>query len=148
MRIGVVQSLMRRMQRRRSSQLLIASAMAVAVVLSTHGASAEPSAQQSSTGSKTRTAGWVAAGLGMGVLSTSLVMFYLESLKYEQLAQSESREQTIREMRNYHRAGQILFYAGVAGIGTGMALVLFAPKDETAPRVTVGLGYVAASASF
>jgi hypothetical protein len=126
----------------------LAVALLVVAALSPGVAAGEPCAAEqvsapSGPGTTMRTAGWLTAGGGGALLSGSLVMFLLADQKHSQIAQgapSVSPAETNKDMRADIVAGDLLFAAGVVGVATGVSLVLFAPRDETKPRMDVGFG--------
>ena len=139
-----------------SDRRLLPSALVAAMTFAATAAHAEPPtassdspAEQASTGSQMRTAGWITAGGGVAALSAGLVMFRLAHVKNEDAVHSqEGLDEKSRDATRYHTAGQILLFTGVAGIATGASLVIFAPKDKVAPRVSVGLGQIAFRGNF
>lgn len=86
-------------------------------------------------------------GGGVAAVSAGLLMFRLEYVNAHESV-DEPTNKKADKTRTYHTAGQVLLWAGVVGVGTGVSLVVFAPKDKTAPSVAVGLGHVALSGHF
>lgn len=135
-------------------KLVFSSALVTAMTFAVHGAHAEAATpsndaptEQASTGSKMRTAGWITMGGGIAAVSAGLVMFRLEYVNAQESVAEPTNEKADKT-KTYHTAGQVLLWAGVVGVGTGISLILFAPKDKTTPHVAIGLGHVALSGSF
>jgi len=139
---------------RRLTSSLFAIAM-VAASLPAHAdpASVEPSVavkrsrSESHAGRTMRTAGWLTLGGGAASLVGAAVMYRLASEVPDEASPSELTRQT-NNVRNEHRAGQILFYTGVVAAVTGLSLILFAPTDSSVPSVSVSLTGLALSGRF
>jgi|GEM_PF-1421000 len=98
--------------------------------------------------SSLRTAGWITVGGGVAFLSGSAALFLLAD---HQVSDARSTPNSFHQpdlIENYRTGGQVLLFAGLAGVGTGLSLVLFAPKQSNAPHVSVGLGGIAVSGAF
>jgi hypothetical protein len=105
-----------------------------------------------------RTIGWVVTGVGGAALVGSGAMFALRAHESSELDHEASKappdltmlHEHLDRADGYHTAGLALLVTGAVGVGAGVTLLLFAPKDHAAntANVAVGPGNVALTGSF
>ncbi len=121
-------------------------------------ASAPPPPQGDPPGSTQRTVGWVAGGVGVAGLVAGSVFALSARTKYsssKDLCRPDDPNKCSAaglELRDTARSrGNVataLFAVGVLGVGAGAALLLTAPTEKTAVRVSPSLGGVVVDGSF
>jgi hypothetical protein len=97
----------------------------------------EPTPELAQSGMKT--AGWITIGLGAAAFCGSAVMGYLSNRKRSEATapDASSLDEKSDTIERYDTAHNVLLIGAVVAAGTGVSLILFAPKD--APSLKVGI---------
>lgn len=93
-----------------------------------------------------RVAGWLTiTGGGLLVAGSFVTYFLYQDARSNPPPIDQSRDAYNRKLSDYRLANNLLLVTGVLGVTTGIALVLFAPKDRPASTVSFRLSPGAAA---
>ena len=127
----------------------LAIALSVGATLLPAVARADPpaAAEAQAAGARMRRIGWITAGGGAAVLVASGVMYGVAFKEREDLTKNYTHSESKAFERDL-RTAKILTMVGLVAVGTGITLVLVAPKNENQVRVSAGLGEIAIAGTF